>query len=43
MRLITGVFFGLSIVCLGFPLLEEFFTDMARNLEAKFQRADLKL
>ncbi len=43
MRLITGVLFGLSIVWLGFPLLEDFFTDLARKLEAKFQRADLKL
>ena len=43
MRLITGTLFGLGIVWLAFPLLEEFFTDMARNLEAKFQRADLKL
>jgi len=43
MRLITGTLFGLSIVWLGFPLLEDFFTDMARNLQVKFQRADLKL
>jgi uncharacterized membrane protein len=43
MRLITGTLFGLSIVWLGFPLLEDFFTDLARNLEAKFQRADLTL
>ena len=43
MRLSTGVLFGLSIVWLGFPLLEIFFNDMARNLEAKFQRVDLKL
>ena len=39
MRLITGLLFGLAIVWLAYPPLEEMFADTAREIEAKLHRA----
>ena len=39
MRLITGLLFGLAIVWLAYPALEEMFADTAREIEAKLRRA----
>ena len=41
MRLITGLLFGLAIVWLAYPALEEMFADTAREIEAKLRRARL--
>ena len=38
LRLITGILFGLSCVWVGFPYLEQAFTEMRRDLEARFAR-----
>jgi len=39
MRWISGILFGLGIVCFGFPYLEEFFSDMATTIKTKFRNA----
>ncbi|MBI5292773.1 MAG: DUF2085 domain-containing protein [Chloroflexi bacterium] len=41
MRLITGLLFGLAIVWLAYPPLEEMLADTAREIEAKLRRARL--
>ncbi|MBI3176873.1 MAG: DUF2085 domain-containing protein, partial [Chloroflexi bacterium] len=41
MRLITGLLFGLAIVWLTYPPLEEMLADTAREIEAKLRRARL--
>lgn len=38
LRLITGALFAISCVWVGFPYLEQAFTDMRRDLEARFAR-----
>jgi uncharacterized membrane protein len=43
MRWITGILFGLGIVWFGFPYLDEFFSDTAATIKAKFERAELDL
>ncbi len=43
MRLISGVLFGLGVAWLAFPYLAASMADVASRLEAKFQRADLRL
>jgi uncharacterized membrane protein len=43
MRLITGVLFGLGAIWLAYPYVEATFADAARQIEAKFQQARLKL
>lgn len=39
MRLITGVLFGVGLVWFALPVMQEAFDDMARTIEAKFERA----
>ncbi len=39
MRLITGLLFGLAVVWLAYPYLEEAFADMTREIEGKLRRA----
>jgi len=41
MRLLTGVLFGIGAVWIAYPHLQEAFTDIAREIEGKFQRAAL--
>ena len=41
MRLITGLLFGLAVVWLAYPALEEMFADTAREIEGKLRRAGL--
>ena len=41
MRLITGLLFGLAIVWLAYPAIEEMFADTAREIEVKLRRARL--
>lgn len=43
MRLITGLLFGVGTVWFGFPYLEAAFSDTARIIREKFQRAGLSL
>jgi uncharacterized membrane protein len=43
MRILTGLLFGMGIVLFGFPYLDSYFKDMAKLLEAKFQKAGLEL
>ena len=43
MRWISGILFGLGVAWFGFPYLDEFFTETAATIKAKFQRADLEL
>jgi uncharacterized membrane protein len=42
-RLITGVLAGIGLVGLAFPHLENTFTDVAREIEAKLQQAGFKV
>ena len=41
MRLLTGLLFGLAIVWLAYPALEEMFAETAREIEGKFRKAGL--
>ncbi len=43
MRLITGIIFGVGIVWLAYPHLEDAFAEVAHDIESKFQRAGLKV
>lgn len=43
MRLITGALFALGVVWLAFPNLERMMDDAAAQIEAKFERAGLRL
>lgn len=43
MRLITGVLFGAGLVFLAFPYMKEAFEEIARTIEEKFERAEVKL
>ncbi len=43
MRIATGVLFGLGLVWLVGPLIADAFSDAAREIEAKFQRANISL
>ena len=43
MRIVTGLLFGLSVVWLAFPYLQQAFTEMEYNMEAKFKRSGLSL
>ena len=43
MRLITGVLFGIGVVWLAYPYIEEAFAEAARDIEAKFEKAGLSL
>lgn len=43
MRLLTGVLFGIGLVWLVYPYCEAWLTDVARHIEAKFERAELRL
>jgi uncharacterized membrane protein len=43
LRTLTGALFGLANAWLAFPYLEQSFTEVRRDLEAKFQRAGLAL
>jgi uncharacterized membrane protein len=43
MRLITGVLFGIGLVWFSFPYIYEGFTDTARAIEEKFNRAGVEL
>jgi uncharacterized membrane protein len=42
LRVITGTLFALSCVWVAFPHLERAFTEMRRDLEARFARAALQ-
>jgi hypothetical protein len=42
MRLITGIIFGVGIVWLAYPHLEDAFAEVVHDLENKFQQAGLK-
>lgn len=42
-RLITGTLFGLGIVWLAYPHIENAFANMAQRIEEKFRRANLPL
>ena len=41
MRLITGVLFGIGVVWLAYPYIEEAFAEATREIEVKFQKASL--
>ena len=41
MRIVTGLLFGLSVVWLAFPYLQQAFTEMEYNMEAKLNRAEV--
>jgi len=43
MRIVTGLLFGLSVVWLAFPYLQQAFTEMEYNMEAKLERSGLSL
>lgn len=43
MRLITGVLFGIAVVWLAYPYIEEAFAEATRDIEAKFKKAGLSL
>ncbi len=43
MRWISGILFGLGIVWLGFPSLDEFFVGMAITIKSKFRRVGLDM
>ncbi len=43
MRLLTGLLFGLGVVWLSFPYLQQAFAEMEYNMEAKFKRSGLSL
>ena len=43
MRLITGVLFGIGVVWLAYPYIEEAFAEATREIESKFQKAGLAL
>jgi uncharacterized membrane protein len=42
MRLITGIIFGVGIVWLAYPHLEDAFAEVTHNIENKFHRAGLR-
>lgn len=41
MRLVSGLLFGLGIVGLVYPLMDEWMADTVREIEAKFERAGI--
>ena len=43
MRLITGLLFGLAIVWLAYPALEEWMAEIADEIEMKFRKAGLSV
>lgn len=43
MRLLTGALFGAGLVFLAFPYMKEAFEEIARTIEEKFERAEVKL
>lgn len=43
MRLITGLLFGLAVVWLAFPSLEEWMAEIAGEIEMKFRKAGLSV
>jgi hypothetical protein len=43
MRWFTGILFGVGIVWFGFPYLDEYFKDIKKIIEAKFERAGVEL
>ncbi|MBM4424249.1 MAG: DUF2085 domain-containing protein [Chloroflexi bacterium] len=43
MRILTGLLFGLGLVWLIGPLIADAFSDAAREIEAKFRRANISL
>jgi hypothetical protein len=43
MRIVTGLLFGLGVVWLAFPYLQQAFAEMEYNMEAKFERSGLSL
>ena len=43
MRLITGIIFGVGIVWLAYPHLEEAFAEVVHDIESKFQRVGLEM
>jgi hypothetical protein len=43
MRLLTGLLFGLGVVWFFYPRLHNAFSDTARQIEVKFNKAGLEL
>jgi uncharacterized membrane protein len=43
MRIATGILFGLGLVWLVYPLIADAFSGVAREIEAKFQKANISL
>lgn len=43
MRILTGLLFGLGVIWLAFPYLQQAFAEMEYNMEAKFERSGLSL
>jgi len=43
MRLLTGILFGIGVVWLAYPYLNDAFADIAAEIENKFKRKGLSL
>ena len=43
MRIVTGLLFGLGVVWLAFPYLQQAFAEMVYNMQAKLKRSGLSL
>lgn len=43
MRIVTGVLFGIGFAWLAYPQFGDWFAEVARTIESKFQKASLSL